>query len=163
MVCLGWSPGVDRFPDVKWVLDVGRFVGFSSKAVADALLQKDGGANTEKGPQGHNAGQAPEVEGSVPSENSPEAEGSQASKSSGSELSRKEYQELQRERLASFLSKARNRTADEAVTADALKVAGYLARSDTPLTVKDILQFARYKTKDKTVPIVDWGNNLTRN
>ena len=128
-----------------------------SKAVADALLQTDGGQNTEKGSRGHNAGQAPEVEGSVPSENSPEAEGSQASKSSGSELSRKGYQELQREKLASFQAKARNRTADKAVTADTLKVAGYLARSDTPQTVKDILQFARYKTKDKTVPIVDWG------
>ena len=43
------------------------------------------------------------------------------------------------------------------MTADALKVAGPLARSDMPLTVKDILQFARYKTKDTTDPQVEWG------
>ena len=58
-----------------------------AKAVADALLQTDGGQNTEKGSRGHNAGQAPEVEGSVPSENSPEAEGNQASKSNSPERS----------------------------------------------------------------------------
>merc|ERR1711884_774105 len=34
-----------------------------------------------------------------------------------------------------------------------------LARSDMPLTVKDILQFARYKTKDTTDPQVDWGEH----
>ena len=130
-----------------------------SKAVADALSQKDGKENTKKGSQDLNAGKAPEAEGSVPKENSPDAEGSQASKSSGSELSRKEYAELQREKLVSFLAKARNRTADEAVTADALKVAGPLARSDMPLTVKDILQLARYKTKDTTDPQVEWGEH----
>ena len=80
-----------------------------SKAVADALSQKDGKENTKKGSQDLNAGKAPEAEGSVPKENSPDAEGSQASKSSGSELSRKEYAELQREKLVSFLAKARNR------------------------------------------------------
>ena len=128
-----------------------------SKAVADALSQQDGKENTKKGSQDLNAGKAPEAEGSVTKENSPDAEGSQASKSSGSELSRKEYAELQREKLEAFLAKARNRTAGEAVTADALKVAGPLARSD--MTVKDILQFARYKTKDTTVPTVDWGEH----
>ena len=84
-----------------------------SKAVADALSQQDGKENTKKGSQDLNAGKAPEAEGSVPKENSPDAEGSRASKSSGSELSRKEYAELQREKLVSFLAKARNRTADE--------------------------------------------------
>ena len=131
-----------------------------SKAVADAFSQLDGRENTKKGSQDLNAGKAPEAEGSVPKENSPDAEGSQASKSSGSELlSRKEYAVLQREKFESFQAKVRNRTADEAVTADALKVAGPLARSDMPLTVKDILQFARYKTKDTTDPQVEWGEH----
>ena len=104
-----------------------------SKAVADALSQIDGRENTKKGSQDLNAGKAPEAEGSVPKENSPDAEGSQASKSSGSELlSRKEYAVLQREKFESFQAKARNRTADEAVTADALKVAGPLAMLTTP-------------------------------
>ena len=41
MVCLGWSPGIDRFPDVNWGLDVGRFVGFSSKVVVGCWVLAD--------------------------------------------------------------------------------------------------------------------------
>ena len=62
----------------------------------------------------------------VPNDPSLEAEDDPAGRPLGSELNRKKCKELQRENLTTFLAKARNRTADEAVTADA----GYLARSD---------------------------------
>ena len=86
--------------------------------------------NNMKGTRDQNAGWAPEAEVGFPNEPSLEAEGDPAGRPLGSELTRKKCKELQRENLTTFLAKARNRTADEAVTADALRVAGYLARSD---------------------------------
>ena len=92
----------------------------------------------------------------VPNEPSLEAEGDRASRQMVNELSKRKFKEIQLENLTNFLAKAHDRTADDAVTDEALRVAGYLARSDLPQTMGDILRFARYKSNDTTGPIVDW-------